>query len=118
MNSPVSYEIVDSIGVITVDNPPVNALSHAVRQGILDALRTAQDDASEAIEWGAAQNFPVLSKSLRDCFASLAMTGAAGMAPASSSRARRAWRSRDGFVRLLKKVSEFNSGTFFPGSSW
>lgn len=49
MNSPVSYEIVDSIGVITVDNPPVNALSQAVRQGIRDALRAAQDDASVAV---------------------------------------------------------------------
>ena len=49
MNSPVSYEIVDSIGVITIDNPPVNALSQAVRQGILDAIRTAQDDDSKAV---------------------------------------------------------------------
>lgn len=27
----------DGIAVVTVDNPPVNALSHAVRQGLLDA---------------------------------------------------------------------------------
>jgi len=49
MASPVSYELVDGIGVIRVDHPPVNALSHAVRQGIQDALRTAQRDASKAL---------------------------------------------------------------------
>ncbi len=49
MNSPVSYEIDAGIGIVTVDNPPVNALSQAVRQGILDAVTTAQTDASEAI---------------------------------------------------------------------
>jgi len=49
MSSPVRYKIVDDIGVITVDNPPVNALSHAVRQGLLDAIRTAQTDASKAV---------------------------------------------------------------------
>ena len=49
MTSPVSYELVDDIGVISIDNPPVNALSHAVRQGIHDALAAAQQDASKAV---------------------------------------------------------------------
>lgn len=49
MNSPVSYAIVDNIGVIRIDSPPVNALSQAVRQGIQDAIRTAQSDASDAV---------------------------------------------------------------------
>ena len=49
MTSPVSYELVDDIGVITVANPPVNALSHAVRQGIHDAIAAAQEDASKAV---------------------------------------------------------------------
>jgi len=47
--NPVNYEVVDAIGVITVNNPPVNALSHAVRVGIQDAIRAAQDDESEAV---------------------------------------------------------------------
>ena len=46
---PVSYELVDDIGVVTINNPPVNALSHAVRQGIQAAVRQAQDDTSKAI---------------------------------------------------------------------
>jgi 3-hydroxyacyl-CoA dehydrogenase len=46
---PVNYEIIDNIGVITIDNPPVNALSHAVRQGLHDAIRRAQSDASKAV---------------------------------------------------------------------
>lgn len=49
MASPVSYELDETIGVICVDSPPVNALSHAVRQGLLDAINTAQGDASEAV---------------------------------------------------------------------
>ena len=49
MSDVVSYSIVDGIGIITVDNPPVNALSQAVRQGLLDAIGTAQSDASKAV---------------------------------------------------------------------
>lgn len=49
MSSVVSYEIINNIGVIKVNNPPVNALSHAVRDGILNAVQTAQSDGSEAI---------------------------------------------------------------------
>ena len=49
MSSPVHYELHGNIGVITVNNPPVNALSLAVRQGMLEAINTAQDDASQAV---------------------------------------------------------------------
>ncbi|MBT8107215.1 MAG: enoyl-CoA hydratase/isomerase family protein [Gammaproteobacteria bacterium] len=49
MNSAVNYTLTDNIGVVTVDNPPVNALSHAVRQGLLDAFTRAAGDASEAV---------------------------------------------------------------------
>ena len=49
MSNVVSYEVVDKIGVITVDSPPVNALSQAVREGILNAVTTAQNDDSEAV---------------------------------------------------------------------
>ena len=49
MTAPVVYRLEGSIGVITLNNPPVNALSHAVRQGLLDAITAAQVDASEAV---------------------------------------------------------------------
>ena len=49
MSSPVNYTLTGRIGVISVNNPPVNALSHAVRQGIMDALDQAASDASEAL---------------------------------------------------------------------
>ncbi|MDH7942370.1 3-hydroxyacyl-CoA dehydrogenase NAD-binding domain-containing protein [Pseudohongiella sp. SYSU M77423] len=49
MSSVVSYEIVNNIGVIKVDSPPVNALSQAVREGILDAVNAAQKDDTDAI---------------------------------------------------------------------
>lgn len=49
MSSVVSYEVVKNIGVIKVDSPPVNALSQAVREGILNAVENAQKDDTEAL---------------------------------------------------------------------
>lgn len=45
----VSYELIGEIGVITIDNPPVNALSHVVRGCVKDAVITAQSDSSKAL---------------------------------------------------------------------
>jgi 3-hydroxyacyl-CoA dehydrogenase len=44
MNSVVSAHREGAIAVITVDNPPVNALSHAVREGVVREVRSAQED--------------------------------------------------------------------------
>ncbi len=49
MGVTVKYERQGPIGVIRIDNPPVNALSHAVRSGIMDALATAATDDSSAV---------------------------------------------------------------------
>lgn len=49
MSQVVSYELLGNIGVISVNNPPVNALAQVVREGILNAVTEAQGDASEAI---------------------------------------------------------------------
>ena len=40
----VTYDRRGSIAVLTVNNPPVNALSHGVRQGLLDGVRRAAAD--------------------------------------------------------------------------
>ena len=37
------------VGVVAVDNPPVNALSQAVRQGLLECVQRAQRDPELAI---------------------------------------------------------------------
>ncbi|MBA6293644.1 enoyl-CoA hydratase/isomerase family protein [Colwellia sp. MB3u-70] len=47
--SVVSYQLEGDIGVISLNNPPVNALSHALRLGIQDAVVQAQNDASLAL---------------------------------------------------------------------
>lgn len=47
--SVVSYELNGDVGVVRLNNPPVNALSHSLRQGIVDAVTAAQDDASKAL---------------------------------------------------------------------
>jgi 3-hydroxyacyl-CoA dehydrogenase len=50
MSDVVSYELKGRIGVITVNNPPVNALSQAVRSGLEECLAEANaDDGAEAI---------------------------------------------------------------------
>jgi 3-hydroxyacyl-CoA dehydrogenase len=50
MSAPVTTEIRDGIGLVRVDNPPVNALSQAVRAGIAGAVETlAADPAVSAI---------------------------------------------------------------------
>ncbi|HWK87813.1 MAG TPA: 3-hydroxyacyl-CoA dehydrogenase NAD-binding domain-containing protein, partial [Xanthobacteraceae bacterium] len=45
MLNPVSVHREKDIAIILVDNPPVNALKHAVRFGILEAMRAAAADA-------------------------------------------------------------------------
>ena len=50
MNNPVSMRRDGNVAIITIDNPPVNALRQAVRAGIKDCVIAARDDASvEAI---------------------------------------------------------------------
>jgi 3-hydroxyacyl-CoA dehydrogenase len=46
MTSAVSVERADGIAVIRVDNPPVNAISAAVREGLLEAVRAVSADAA------------------------------------------------------------------------
>src|SRR2546422_6497966 len=50
MSDLVRYEITDGVAVITIDNPPVNALSPPVWEGIDQAVaRASADPAAEAI---------------------------------------------------------------------
>ncbi len=44
MTDLVKLTRVDDIAVVTIDNPPVNALSPGVPEGILDAIQTAAND--------------------------------------------------------------------------
>ena len=49
MSDKIHYQVEDGIAVITIDNPPVNAMSAAVRQGCWEALdRLAADDSAQA----------------------------------------------------------------------
>lgn len=49
MSEAVSYKIIDNIGVISVNNPPVNALAQVVRAGLLEHVTAAQTDDTEAL---------------------------------------------------------------------
>ncbi len=46
MSNPVFLSVRDGIAVITIDHPPVNALSSPVRQGLFDAIETLENDDS------------------------------------------------------------------------
>ena len=60
MSDVVTYRLVSDIGVIAIDNPPVNALGHAVRQGLVDALDKGLADAGARalVIMGAGRTFP------------------------------------------------------------
>ncbi|MGB0956465.1 MAG: 3-hydroxyacyl-CoA dehydrogenase NAD-binding domain-containing protein, partial [Panacagrimonas sp.] len=46
----VAYQLEQGVAVLTIDNPPVNALGQAVRRGLVDGLaRAASDDAAKAV---------------------------------------------------------------------
>ena len=46
MSSLVRYDVVNRVAVITIDNPPVNALSPAVWEGLDEAVAQAGRDSS------------------------------------------------------------------------
>ena len=46
MTDKVSLNKVDGVGIVTLNNPPVNALSQEVRKGLLDAFLKAESDES------------------------------------------------------------------------
>ena len=63
MSKVVSYEVRGSIGLIQIDNPPVNALSvnKGVLQGLLDAIKSGDHDprVSAFLMIGGGKIFPV-----------------------------------------------------------
>lgn len=60
MSDVVGYEVRGRVAVVTIDNPPVNALGFAVREGLIAQIdRAAADDAVQAIVLiGAGRTFP------------------------------------------------------------
>ncbi len=45
----VTYRIENNLGIISLNNPPVNALSHVLREGIVNAVQAAQSDDTQAL---------------------------------------------------------------------
>lgn len=59
MKGQVQYRTEDRVAILTVDNPPVNALSRSVRQGLLEGLERALTDEVDAIViMAAGRTFP------------------------------------------------------------
>src|SRR4051794_26717403 len=59
MSNPVTLERHGDVALITLDNPPVNAISHAVRAGLLAAIVEADEDAAiqAIVLHGLGRNF-------------------------------------------------------------
>jgi 3-hydroxyacyl-CoA dehydrogenase len=59
MSTPITLERHGDVALITLDNPPVNAMSHAVRAGLLAAVVEADEDSSikAIVIHGAGRNF-------------------------------------------------------------
>lgn len=58
MQAPVSTRLHDRVLIVTIDNPPVNALGAEVRRGLNEALQRAQDPAVAAVLLlGAGRHF-------------------------------------------------------------
>lgn len=59
MSAPVQTTVEDGIAVIEINNPPVNALSQAVRQGLIEAARAADadPDVKAIVVYGAGRTF-------------------------------------------------------------
>ena len=60
MSAQVTLSKVGSIAVIEVNNPPVNALGHAVRKGLWDSIEAAEADETvkAIVVIGAGRTFP------------------------------------------------------------
>ena len=56
-DGPVSYELEGDVAVLTIRNPPVNALSHAVRAGIAEAMDRAEGEAKAVVIVGDGRTF-------------------------------------------------------------
>ncbi len=59
MSTPVYLTWHGNVALITIDNPPVNAIAHPVREGLLQAIVEADDDATiqAIVLHGAGRNF-------------------------------------------------------------
>jgi 3-hydroxyacyl-CoA dehydrogenase len=60
MAEAVEMIVLDDVALVTIDNPPVNALNHAVRQGLIEVIEAAEaNHAVRAIVLiGAGRSFP------------------------------------------------------------
>lgn len=59
MSSPVQTTVENGIAIIEINNPPVNALSQAVRQGLIEAARAADanPEVKAIVIYGAGRTF-------------------------------------------------------------
>ena len=56
-HDPVAYDLDGEVAVLTVRNPPVNALSHAVRAGLWAAMDRAETEAKAVVILGEGRTF-------------------------------------------------------------
>ncbi|MGH1579128.1 3-hydroxyacyl-CoA dehydrogenase NAD-binding domain-containing protein [Planktotalea sp.] len=57
MADAIQYKLMGEIAILTANNPPVNALSHAVRQGLIDGIERAENEAKAVVIVGGGRTF-------------------------------------------------------------
>ena len=65
MTKSVTLEMRGNVALIMIDNPPVNALSQHVRQGIVDCLAEAADKGAGAAVLAGANNTFIAGADIR-----------------------------------------------------
>ncbi|HCW84692.1 MAG TPA: 3-hydroxyacyl-CoA dehydrogenase, partial [Rhodobacteraceae bacterium] len=57
MSNAIEYELKGDIAVLRANNPPVNALGHAVRSGLIAGLERAESEAKAVLIVGAGRTY-------------------------------------------------------------
>ena len=57
MSDAIIYELRGDIAVLTANNPPVNALGHAVREGLVAGIERAEVEAKAVVIVGGGRTF-------------------------------------------------------------
>ncbi len=66
MSEPVTTEMRGDVAIVWINNPPVNALSQAVRQGIVENIQQAADDGAKAIVLAGANDTFIAGADIRE----------------------------------------------------
>jgi len=85
LSQPISLQIEDGIAVITIDSPPVNAISAAIRRGLLQITRElAAGGSARAVRASSQTARALIVAASAGATKRVAFIGSAGVGPAAA----------------------------------